>query len=244
MSANLILAIIPARGGSKGLPGKNIRPLAGVPLIAHALKFAAMCPEIGRSIVSTDNEEIAASARSYGGEVPFMRPAELSGDDMGMMPVIVHAVRESEKSAEQFPLVLLLHPTNPVRYREDLVRAIELLGSDPHADGVIAVCRPDFNPRWVCFEEREGYAVPAFDNKEYKRRQDVPDVFRVTGSLYLWRREYILNGDFGSPGRMKMLIVPPEHTVDIDHQRDIDVAEALITAGLITLPWLATPKRT
>jgi CMP-N,N'-diacetyllegionaminic acid synthase len=222
MSANLILAIIPARGGSKGLPGKNIRPLAGVPLIAHALKFAAMCPEIGRSIVSTDNEEIAASARSYGGEVPFMRPAELSGDDMGMMPVIVHAVRESE----------------------DLVRAIELLGSDPHADGVIAVCRPDFNPRWVCFEEREGYAVPAFDNKEYTRRQDVPDVFRVTGSLYLWRREYLLKGEFGSLGRTKMLIVPPEHAVDIDHQRDIDVAEALIAAGLITLPWLATPTRT
>src|SRR5215218_3886475 len=98
MSAHPILAIIPARGGSKGLPGKNIRPLAGLPLIAHSLRLAAMCPEITRCVVSTDDPAIADVARAHGGDVPFIRPRELAGDDTPMMPVLQHALSEVERA--------------------------------------------------------------------------------------------------------------------------------------------------
>lgn len=241
-SAAQILAIVPARGGSKGLPGKNIRPLAGLPLIAHSIRFAQMCPEVGRCVVSTDSEEIAEVARRYGAEVPFMRPAELASDEAGIMPVIRHATVEVERlSGQKFSAILLLQVTNPVREREDLLRGIELLGSDPAADGVIAVSRPDFNPRYVCLEERDGYAAPAFSDKVYTRRQDVPEVFRISGSLYMWRRDYIMNADFTRvEKKIKMLEVPADRTIDIDFLRDIQVAEALIGAGLITLQWPTT----
>src|SRR4051812_27360846 len=94
-----ILGIIPARGGSKGLPGKNIMPLAGLPLLVHSLRFAALCPEVAHCVVSTDSEEIARVARSYGGEVPFMRPAELATDEAAAMPVFQHALLEMERIA-------------------------------------------------------------------------------------------------------------------------------------------------
>ena len=98
MSEPPMLAIIPARGGSRGLPGKNIRPLVGLPLIVHSLRLAALCLEIDRCIVTTDSDEIAAVAKAYGGDVPFMRPAELARDDTPMMPVLRHALLEIERA--------------------------------------------------------------------------------------------------------------------------------------------------
>jgi CMP-N,N'-diacetyllegionaminic acid synthase len=240
-----MLAVIPARGGSKGLPGKNIRQLAGLPLIAHSIRFAQSCPEIQRTVVSTDSEEIAEVARLYGVGVPFLRPSELATDEAGMLPVVRHAITEIERtSSEFFSTVVLLQVTNPVRHREDLLRAIEILESDPDADGVVAVCRPDFNPRYVCVEERDGYAAPAFDKTAYKRRQDVPPVFRIVGNLYIWRRRYIVDGDVSvPPKKMKILEVSQDSAVDIDGLRDFQIAEALFANGLVAFPWLGTMER-
>ena len=237
-----MLAIIPARGGSKGLPGKNLRPLAGLPLIAHSVRLAQLCPEIDRCIVSTDSEEIAAVARLHGAAVPFLRPAELATDETPMWPVLQHALREMEKAGQQqFGSVLLLQPTAPCRLPEDVTRASAMLEGDSTAAGVVAVSEPEFNPRWVCVEERGGYMKWLFRKTEtYGRRQDVPPVYRINGLLYLWRRDHVLNASTPQYDEEphRMLIVPEVRAGDVDTERDLLMIELMIREGLIHLPWL------
>src|SRR5579883_3348190 len=183
-----LLAVIPARGGSKGLPGKNIWPFAGFPLIAHSIFLAKACPQIDRCIVSTDTTEVAEVARRYGAEVPFMRPPELAQDETPLWSVIRHAVEffESEQSL-RYEYVLLLDPTTPCRSPENIAEAFQRLQATPSADGIIGVSRPDFNPIWHCVVERDGWMhdlIP--DGGKYQQRQDVPVVYRINGSLYIW----------------------------------------------------------
>jgi len=242
LSLRPLLAVIPARGGSKGLPGKNIRPLAGLPLIAHSIRLAERCPEIDQCIVSTDSEEIAAVARAYGGKVPFLRPATLAQDDTPMWIVLQHALREMERRNNQrFEFLLLLQPTAPCRLPEDLTHAMEMLDADSAAVGVVGVSEPNFNPRWVCVEESDGHMkrlVPESTN--YTRRQDVPPAYRINGLLYLWRRDHVLNAS--TPQYYEkahcMLIVPEIRAGDIDTAQDLAMMELLLREGLIQLPWL------
>src|SRR5436190_9337115 len=140
------LAVIPARGGSKGLPGKNVRPLAGLPLIEHSLRLARLCPELGRTIVSTDSDGIAEVARAAGGEVPFRRPDDLARDDTPMLPVLRHALEELDPAGAEYEFVLLLDPTSPGRLPEEVSRAHDMLVERTDADGVVAVSEPGFNP--------------------------------------------------------------------------------------------------
>jgi CMP-N,N'-diacetyllegionaminic acid synthase len=246
MTPHPLLAIIPARGGSKGLPGKNIRQLAGLPLIAHSILFSKLCPAIDRCVVSTDSEEIAEVARAHGGEVSFMRPAELARDETPSLFAMQHAVGEMETREERrFESVLLLQPTSPARQPEDLSRAISMLEQDSRSVGVVAVSVPGFNPRYVCLEEKDGYAVRAFpQDKTYSRRQEVPLVYRINGLLYLWRRDYLMQASkenlFAGPHRM--LIIPRERAVDIDDLYDFQVAEFLVREGIVNLLWLNSPK--
>src|SRR5277367_1212406 len=151
MSVQPMLAVIPARGGSKGVPGKNIHPLAGLPLIGHSIRLSKLCPEIAKCIISTDSAEIAAVAREYGAEVPFLRPEALAQDDTPMWPVLQHALTEIESCDRcRFGSVLLLSPTSPARMPEDVSTAVELLEQDEDAVGVVAASPPSFNPRWAC----------------------------------------------------------------------------------------------
>lgn len=247
MTLHPLLAVIPARGGSKGLPGKNIRVLAGLPLIAHSILFAKLCPDIDRCVVSTDSEKIAEAARAHGGVVPFMRPSELAGDETPSLLVLKHAISTMEvREGRRFESVLLLQPTSPVRQPEDLARAIAMLEEDSRAVGVVAVSIPEFNPRYVCVEEEDGYVVPAFkQDKTYTRRQDVPAVYKINGLLYLWRRDYLMQVSeeqlFAGPHRM--LLVPRERAVDIDDLHDFRLAEILVREGIVNLPWLdSVPK--
>ncbi|HEX4786432.1 MAG TPA: acylneuraminate cytidylyltransferase family protein [Candidatus Sulfotelmatobacter sp.] len=240
MSSHSAIAIIPARGGSKGLPGKNVRLLGGMPLIAHSIRLAQLCPGIGRCIVTTDNEEIAKVAREAGGEVPFLRPPELAADATPMLPVLRHAIREMEaREGKRYELVVLLQPTSPFRLPEDVSQAIEIMEQDPDAVGVVAVSVPAFNPRVVCVEEKGGYLRWAFDQKMYTRRQDAESVYRVNGMLYVWRRDYLMRCSseqlYASPHRI--LIVPEERALDIDTLHDFQVGEALFQAGMLQLPW-------
>ena len=242
MSLRPLLAVIPARGGSKGLPGKNTRPLAGLPLIAHSIRLAERCPEIDQCIVSTDSEEIAAVARTYGAEVPFLRPAELAQDDTPGWMVLQHALREMERRDNQrFESLLLLQPTSPCRLPEDVSHAMEMLDADPTAAGVVAVSEPHFNPRWVCVEEGGGYMkrlVPESTN--YTRRQDVPTAYRINGLLYLWRRDHVAHS--AAPRFFeelhRMLVVPEVRAGDIDTAQDLAMIELLLREGLLQLPWL------
>ncbi len=246
MSLRPLLAVIPARGGSKGLPGKNLRPLAGLPLIAHSIRLAERCPEIDCCIVSTDSEEIAAVARAYGAEVPFLRPSELAHDDTPMWPVLQHALHEMERRNNgRFESLLLLQPTAPCRLSEDVSHAVEMLDADLTAVGVIAVSEPPFNPRWVCVEESGGYMKRLFPEPTYyARRQDVPISYRINGLLYLWRRDHVVNSPasrhFEEPHCM--LVVPEIRACDVDTAQDMAMIELLLREGLIQLPWLKPSK--
>jgi CMP-N,N'-diacetyllegionaminic acid synthase len=243
MSIHPVLAVIPGRGGSKGVPGKNILPLAGLPLIGHSIRLSKLCKEIARCIVSTDSEEIAAVARECGGEVPFLRPAELARDDTPMWPVLRHALREMEaREGRRYGSVLLLSPTSPARLPEDISRAIHLLELDSRAVGVVSASTPSFNPRWTCIDvATDGYMRQSFsDGNVYTRRQDVPAVYRINGALYLWRRDHVADSEtpcyFEMPHRM--LEIPEDRAIDLDSPRDFRIAELMLQNGMICFPWL------
>lgn len=243
MNIRPVLAIIPARGGSKGLPGKNIRPLAGLPLIAHSILFSKLCGEIAEYVVSTDNEEIVAVARRYGTRVPFLRPAELAADDTPLWPVLQHALTEMElRNHRRYGSVLLLSPPNPSRLPEDVSKAIELLEGDECAVGVVTASRPSFNPRWACIDiATDGYMRQSFpDGNVYVRRQDVPAIYRINGALYLWRRDHVADSEkphyFEMPHRI--LEIPENRAIDIDSPDDFRLAELMLREGMIRFPWL------
>lgn len=238
-----VLAVVPARGGSKGLPGKNVLPLGGLPLIAHALRFAALCPEVARAIVSTDSKEIAQVAREHGGDVPFLRPAELARDDTGPWPVLKHALELVDPDGLEFDALLLLQPSNPFRLPDDLTAMARRLAESPEADGVVSVSDPGFDPVWVSVVERDGWMehlVP--EGVAYERRQDVPRSLRINGALYLWRTAFVRReARSWLAGRHRLYEMPRTRVVDIDEAFDLELAEAMLGAGLVSLPWLRVP---
>ena len=236
-----MLAIIPARGGSRGLPGKNIRPLAGLPLLVHSLRCASMTGVIDRTVVSTDSEQIAALAGAHGADVPTLRPAALATDDTPMMPVLQHTLREVEAAeGRAYASVLLLDPTSPCRLPSDLESAAERLAADPSAVGAIAVSEPYFNPFWVGVVEREGHLERAPGAEHRDRRQDVPRFLRVNGAFYLWRASFLRTapGAWLDAGPHLGVEIPERRAYSIDDAHEFAQLEALIRAGLVELPWL------
>jgi CMP-N,N'-diacetyllegionaminic acid synthase len=245
--SNGVLAVIPARGGSKGLPGKNIRPLAGLPLIAHTILMARACPQIDRCIVSTDSAEIASVARRYGADVPFMRPAELAQDDTAIWPVLRHALYAVEESENRcYDYLLLLDPTSPARLPEDIDCALRQLEAVPEATGIIGVSQPSFNPMWVCVTEKDGWMVDLVpEAAAYVRRQDVPTVYRINAVLYLWRADFARRqaSSWRINARNLIYEVPEHRAIHIDYKDEFDRAELLLRNGLLRFPWLDTPDR-
>lgn len=240
MTPQPVLAVIPARGGSKGLPGKNIRPLLGLPLIVHSIRCAAATDCIARCVVTTDSQQIADVARAHHGDVPFVRPAELAGDDTPMMPVLTHALAEVERmEGRPYGSVLLLDPTSPGRTPEDIETAVRLLAGDPRADGVVSCSRPTFNPFWVGCVQRGAYLEPAFEmGTRYNRRQDVPPFLRINGALYLWRREFIQRAPTPwTSGRHLPLEIPEGRAFSIDDEYEFRLAELMLQSGLVNFPW-------
>ena len=240
-----VLAVIPARGGSKGLPGKNIRPMWGLPLIAHSVRAAAMTPEVTRCVVTTDSAEIADVVRAHGGEAPFLRPAELAADDTPMAPVVRHALEwvESDEGGS-YDAVLLLDPTSPARVPSQLADAVRRLATTPALDGVISVSEPTFNPVWVGVRpdgSRDGALSRYFEvGTGVTRRQDVGRFLRINGNFYLWRADFVrrLESSWFDEGTHEGLEIPEAQAFSIDDEYEFRLIEALIGAGLITLPWL------
>jgi CMP-N,N'-diacetyllegionaminic acid synthase len=236
-----ILAVIPARGGSKGLPGKNIRPLAGLPLIVHSIRLGRLCPAITRILVSTDAAEIARVARDAGAETPFLRPAELAQDATPMWPVLRHALAFVENEEGQpYDYLLLLDPTSPGRLPEDIAGAYERLRANPAADGIIGVSQPDFNPIWHCVIDQGGWMTNLIEaGDRFGRRQDVPPVYRINASLYLWRAGFVRQEpENWRRGKLLMYEVPEARAIHIDELAEFEKAELLIRHGLVRLPWL------
>jgi N-acylneuraminate cytidylyltransferase len=238
-----LLAVVPARGGSQGLPGKNIRPFVGLPLIAHSFLFARLCPEIDQVVVSTDSPEIAEVARDYGADVPFLRPADLARSDTPMWPVLRHALRSVEEAqSTSFEYLVLLDPTSPARERADLREALQRLEKDHDAAGIVSVSVPPFNPIWHCVVNRDGYMADLIEGAAHvQRRQDAPAVYRINGALYLWRAQFVRNeeGGWRGTGRHLLLEIPEIRAMSIDDLDQFQVAETLVKSGLITFSWLA-----
>lgn len=236
-----LLAVIPARGGSTGLPGKNVRPLAGHPLIGHTLLMAGLVPEIDRCIVSTDSPEIAEVARRYGADVPFMRPANLAAVDTPIWPVLQHALAEVEREeGHPYSHLLLVDPTSPARLPSEISEAFAKLRQTPEADGIIAVSRPDFNPIWVCVTERNGWMTDLVDGAaRFQCRQEVPTVYRINGSFYIWRTGFVrTRPSWRENARLLIHETPESRAFAIDTLDQFERADALIQGGFIQLPWL------
>jgi CMP-N,N'-diacetyllegionaminic acid synthase len=233
------LAVIPARGGSKGLPGKNIRPLAGMPLIEHSLRLAALCPEIARTVVSTDSSEIASVARAAGGEV-LERPAELACDETPMLPVLRHALEALDPEATGYDLVLLLDPTSPGRLPHDVTTAHDRLAAVQEADGVVSVSEPSFNPIWHAVVEKDGYLEQLHpEGRAFGRRQDLPRVLRINAALYLFRTTFLRRvQETWLNGRHLTLEIPEQRAFHIDSEHDFRLCELALEAGLVRVPWL------
>jgi CMP-N,N'-diacetyllegionaminic acid synthase len=236
-----VLAVVPARGGSKGLPGKNVRLLAGIPLIAHTLLFARMCPAFDRVIVSTDSMEIAEVARHFDGDVPFMRPPELARDDTPIWPVLQHALTAVESAERlEYDYLVLLDPTSPGRDPADVDGALRRLRSMPDADGIVGVSQPSFNPMWTCVIERDGWMADlAKEGAHFTRRQDVPTVYRINALLYIWRCAFVRSAPSWRVGARNLMYETPEsRAIHIDSAEDFGHAEWLLASGAVRLPWL------
>lgn len=230
-----LTALIFARGGSKGLPGKNVRQLAGKPLIGWAVEQALAVQSISRVIVSTDSEEIASAARSHGAQVPFMRPQELSGDGTSELLAWRHALEFLYKSEGAMPNPFISVPaTSPLRLPNDIERCINEYESSG-ADVVLTVTPARRSPWFnMVMPGSDGGFRLVNDTTTGRvfRRQDVPEVFDVTTVTYVARPGYVLDYDDLFSGRVSATVVPNERALDIDTLLDFEIAEFLMQRRL------------
>lgn len=246
-----VLAIIPARGGSKGIPRKNIRPFAGYPLIAYSIAAGLQAATVTRTIVSTDDEEIAAVARQFGAETPFMRPAELAQDKTTDLPVFQHALHWLAKHENYRPdVVVQLRPTSPIRPRNCVDRAVRLLLDHQDADCVRGVVPAGQNPHkmWRLPEGENGpmknlLEVPGIPEPYNAPRQILPDVYWQTGHVDAIRTATILQKGSMSGERIYPLIIDPRYTVDLDNLYDWAKYEWLATFGGLDFVWPGRARR-
>lgn len=225
-----VLAVVPARGGSKGLPGKNVRPLAGRPLIAYTLAAARAARTLDRIVVSTDVEEIARVGREWGGEVPFMRPAALAEDATPTWPVLRHAVEEMDRRGYRCDVVVTLQPTSPLRLAEDIDAAVRMFVDDD-CDSVVSVVESKAHPSRMR-TIRDGW-VHTFvsDQFELKQRQQFERLYLENGAIYATRLDVLLNKGCILGPATRAVIMPQERSVDIDDELDLRLAEMLIREG-------------
>lgn len=233
----MIVAGIFARGGSKGVPRKNIRLIAGKPLIAYAIEAARQSALIDRVIVSTDDAEIADVARQHGAEVPFMRPDELATDDSPEWLAWQHAIRalHGGDTAPDWDAFVCVPATSPLRTVDDIDACITtLLGSD--ADMTIAVRPAERSPYFnMVTIDDEGYARLVMPPpRGVFRRQDAPAVYDVTTVAYAARPAFVLSATSMFQGRVRAVVVPAERAIDIDTEHDFRVAECLLRAAAST----------
>jgi CMP-N-acetylneuraminic acid synthetase len=225
------IAIIPARGGSKGVPRKNIRALGGKPLIAWTIEAARNAASIGRIVVSTDDAEIAAVARRLDAEVPFLRPAELAADATPDHPVCRDVLIRLRETGATVDTVAWLRPTAPLRLAADIDAAVALLGEST-ADSVRSVAATKAHPYWMK-TIADGLLVPFVPGKDeysHPNRQSLPPVYLLNGAVDIVRASQVIERGTMWGERIAAYVMPPERSVDIDTPADFAVAEALLTA--------------
>lgn len=221
-----ILATISARGGSKGVPGKNIRPLGGLPLIAWSIREGLRSAYIDRLVVSSDDEGILAVARAHGAETPFVRPAELARDDTPGVDPVLHAVEALKPDAYDY--VVLLQPTSPLRTVEDIDGCIRACVDGDHPC-VLTVTEPDKSPYFMFNMDAGGLLSPLIPQERYHtRRQDLPRVFAPNGAVYVADCAWLAKTRSYLTPETRGFEMPKERAQDIDDLLDFDICELLL----------------
>lgn len=228
---NSIICIILARGGSKGFPGKNVKPLLGKPLLYYTVKAVQNAEIFDRVILSTDNEKIARIAENMGVEVPFLRPKELAQDDSSALDAIQHALEWVEQNDKRYDYVQYIFPTAPLRTSEDILNALNIL-FEKNGDMVISVCETDHPSQWSNALPRDN-SLRGFIKSEYrgKNRQNLPKTYRINGAIYVgkWDIFYYKKDWFDQD--TFACIMPRERSIDIDTPTDFKLAQLLMESN-------------
>ncbi len=220
-----VLAVIPARGGSKGIKDKNIYPLCSKPLIAYTIEAAGESKYVDRTIVSTDSERIAEVSKEYGAEVPFMRPESLAADNSKTIDVIMHVKDWTVKEGDLYDVLVLLQPTQPLRTAEDIDKALETF-MDNDREALVSVCEVDDNPVLIRrIEDNRLHAI--LNTQSTVRRQDMDKYYKVNGCIYINNMAEISENTSFNDNPVPF-IMPSERSVDIDEKKDIKIAELYI----------------
>ncbi|MEG1254894.1 acylneuraminate cytidylyltransferase family protein [Clostridium sp.] len=225
---NEILAIIPARGGSKGVPRKNIKKLEGKPLIGYTIEAAKNCSSVSRVIVSTEDNEIAEVSKQFGAEIPYLRPSELSGDNSPTIDCILHVINYLKENEDYKPdYVLLLQCTSPLRNSTHVEETIEKLLNSNY-DSIVSVCEAEVNPYWANVFQGDKLKYFIEEGKIITRRQDLPDVYRMNGAIYLIKTDVLIKERTFEPENLMGYIMDSYSSVDIDTEMDFKIAEAIV----------------
>jgi len=235
INGKTVLAIIPARGGSKGIPRKNIKILAGKPLIAWTIEEAKKSNYIDKIIISTDDNEIAKVSSKYGAEVPFIRPALLAKDETATNEVILHAIKWLEKNQNiKLDVLILLQPTSPLRNICQIDSAIERFVSDIYTNCLVSVKEVEENPYWMKIIDDSSY-LKNFITKHinYIRRQDLPKMYVLNGAIYIMEVSDFLGYKSFDVDNTIPFIMDTISSIDIDSEIDFKLAEFLLEKGYI-----------
>lgn len=226
------LFVIPARGGSKGVPGKNIKPLGGKPLIYYSLDYARAFTSDENICVTTDSEAIANCVQAVDYNVPFMRPGSLATDTAGSYEVLQHALSFYQQQGKQYDALVLLQPTSPFREKFHLQEAMELFSQS--TDMVVSVNTSALNPYYNLFEENgSGFLRVSKGDGAYTRRQDVPEVYAYNGSIYIINtRSLMEKRSFSSFDKVIKYVMAEQYSTDLDTMADWAYAEYLLSAGI------------
>lgn len=225
-----ILGIIPARGGSKGVPRKNIKLLAGKPLIAWTIEEAKKSQYIDRIIVSTDDDEIAKVSRDYGAETPFIRPQELATDEAKSNDIILHTLHWIEHNEKmQYNAFIFLQPTSPFRSTKHIDESIKKFYHDDFSDALVSVKISKDNPYWMKKINSRGYLTNFMSGQKIPtRRQDLPDVYTLNGAIYIASWNFFKNHKNFYASNCQFFLMDKWSSVDIDEEIDFKLAECLI----------------
>ena len=220
------LIIIPARGGSKGIPGKNIKLLGGKPLIQYTIEAALKVFPKERIIVSTDDDEIKKVVENLGLSVPFLRPPELSSDTASSYDVLLHTMNYAEQHAIDYDLVVLLQPTSPFRIHTHISEALNLFSFD--LDMVVSVKEADENPYYSLFEEDNNGLLEKSKIGSFTRRQDCPKVYSYNGATYIMNKNSLLKGPISEFKKVAKYVMSPLDSIDLDTMLDWKFAQLVL----------------
>lgn len=220
------LFLIPARGGSKGVPGKNIKLLGGKPLIYYSLDAACAVSPHKNICISTDSDEIINVVRNYGLTVPFKRPASLANDTAGSYEVIMHALSFYKSINKKFKRIILLQPTSPFRTSQHISEALALYNSK--LDMVVSVKKTKANPYFTLFEESGSGFLVQSKKGSFSRRQDCPKVYEYNGAIYIMNVKSLKKKPPSQFEKIKKYVMPEEDSLDIDTPLDFFIAESLM----------------